>query len=72
MSAYSETTKRAISDGLKPSGRKMTDAQALAERCEAASIAGHSPSERRRILAEAAKFIREQYGLPPRAEERAA
>lgn len=42
----------------------MTEAQAIAERLEQASQAGVSPRDRRKIMLEAAAFIREQNALP--------
>jgi hypothetical protein len=67
----SSLTKQLINDGLKPRG--LSDEQALAERLEWAAQPGASPSMRRKLLIEAATFIRTRYGLPPRkAEERAA
>jgi hypothetical protein len=68
----SALTRKLINDGLAPARQHMTDAQALAERCEQACQSGRTTSERRRVLAEAAAFIRAQYGLPARAGERAA
>lgn len=63
---------RPISDGLRPKSGTLTDAQALVERLEAAAQPGHSPSERRRVLREAAAFISASLNERPNRSSEAA
>lgn len=71
--AQSNLERRLISEGLSPPRKPLTEAQAMAERCEfAATASGVVPQERRRVLLEAAAFIRAAHGLAAKAGERAS
>lgn len=68
----SPLTKKLIRDGLKPRSGKLTDAQALVERLEDGAGPGVTAAQRRRLLREAAAFIRERLNIEPNRSVEAA
>lgn len=70
LTRNSPLTQRLIEDGLdRRTPPPLTDAQIMLERIEEAMRPGTPVAFRRRILGEAATFIREHHGKP---QERAA